>query len=129
MDYPGHDARPLGGRRAVLVDDDRQLLNVMRSLLQDAGCDVIAFDHFSDAKKHLTTDASPDILITDVRLGAFNGLQLALMARLEHPEMTTIVMTGYDDPVLRRDAERAGAVYLVKPVSPESLIDALRARP
>jgi DNA-binding NtrC family response regulator len=123
----GTSRASLRGRHVVLVDDDRQLLEVLALILQDAGCIVTSFDRFQDAKKYLTSGSTPDILVTDVRLGAFNGLQLAVLSKLEHPAMTAVVMTGYDDPVLRRDAEQAGALYLLKPVNHDALIDALAA--
>ena len=56
-----------------------------------------------------------DALITDVRLGAFNGLQLAVMARDTHPEIRVIVFSGFDDPVLRSDAEHIGACIWSSP--------------
>ena len=122
---PAADSYPLAGRRVVVVDDDPPLLEAMSGVLQEAGCAVTAFDRFQDAKQHLTSSGPPDILITDVRLGAFNGLQLALKCKLEHPTMVTVVMTGYDDPVLRKDAETSGAFYLIKPVPPDTLISLL----
>ena len=116
------DTHPLAGRRAVVVDDDPSLLEALSSVLKEAGCAVTAFDRFQDAKQYLATKEPPDILITDVRLGAFNGLQLALKSKLEHPSLVAVVMTGFDDPVLRRDAEMSGAHYLLKPVRPDALI-------
>jgi two-component system response regulator YesN len=69
-----------------------------------------------------------DVLITDVRLGAFNGLQLAVLARDQNPEIQLIVFSGFDDPVLRQEAERLGAVYLVKPVTSRQLLELIRNR-
>jgi DNA-binding NtrC family response regulator len=116
----------LHGRRVVLVDDDNSLLRVLRTGLEHAGCEVRAFDRFDDAKKHLAT-ATPDILITDVRLGGSNGLHLVVMSKLAHPEMLAVVMTGYDDIVLKKDAEAAGAHYVVKPILVADLVDLLVA--
>jgi two-component system response regulator YesN len=72
-------------------------------------------------------DQTLDALITDVRLGAFNGLQLAVMARDIQPNIQVIVFSGFDDPVLRADAERIGATYLVKPVPSSYLIQLLQS--
>jgi two-component system response regulator GlrR len=117
---------PLHGRQVVLVDDDASLLRVLRTGLEHAGGEVRAFDRFEDAKKYLTT-SKPDILITDVRLGGSNGLHLVVMSKLAHPEMIAVVMTGYDDVVLKKDAEAAGAHYVVKPLLVADLIDLLAA--
>ena len=75
---------------------------------------------FDEAKQHIAT-VRPDIVITDVRLGAFNGLQLAILARDVRPDAQVIVISGFDDPVLKEDARRIGATYLVKPVGGRAL--------
>jgi DNA-binding NtrC family response regulator len=112
----------LSGRRVVLVDDDDALLRVLTTGLELNGCVVTAFDRFEDAKKHLAT-AVPDILITDVRLGGSNGLHLVVMSKIKHPEMTAVVMTGFDDVVLKKDAEAVGAHYVVKPILVADLVE------
>ena len=55
--------------------------------LASAGCDVVSFTRFDDAKHHLMS-AALDILITDLRLGAFNGLQLVGRAKSRWPGIT-----------------------------------------
>lgn len=65
------------------------------------------------------------MLLTDVRLGAFNGLQLAVIARDAHPEMQIIVFSGFDDPVLREEAGHLGATYVVQPVTSSDLLKLL----
>jgi hypothetical protein len=54
------------------------------------------------------TDDHFDALITDVRLGADNELHLIARAG---PWMTKIAMSAFLDPVIRRDAEQAGARF------------------
>jgi two-component system nitrogen regulation response regulator GlnG len=115
---------PHGIRHVVVVDDDESLLRVVATGLEHAGCVVTAFNRFDDAKKYLAS-AAPDILISDVRLGGSNGLHLIVMSKLRHPEMTAVVMTGYDDVVLKKDAEAAGAHYVVKPILIADLLDLL----
>jgi DNA-binding response OmpR family regulator len=57
----------------------------------------------------------PALLISEVRLGEFNGLHLMIRARLEHPAMRAILLDRSPDAVLEADAHRHGAVYLVNP--------------
>ena len=111
-------------KHVLIVDDDEAVLNVFAGILRLAGHQVTSFNQFEKAKAYLAT-AKPDVLISDVRLGAFNGLQLVVFAKLQHPEMIAIVLTGYDDPVLRAEAAHAGAVYLVKPIDAERLLAAI----
>jgi two-component system response regulator YesN len=110
------------------VDDDLNLLEAMQRSLKDVVQTVVACETFEKARQVLK-DQSFDGLVTDVRLGAFNGLQLAVMARDMYPDMRLIVFSGFDDPVLRADAEQIGAVYLVKPVASPELLKHLEQMP
>ena len=108
-------------RRVVVVDDDPSLLLLMERWLTSAGYEVEVYNEFKSARARLVAQ-TPDVLITDVRLGAFNGLHLVVIAKQARPEMTAIVLTGFEDHVLQHDAISAGAEFLLKPVSAERLL-------
>ena len=105
--------------RILVVDDNEIYLGGIKELLEEAGYDTFVATTFDDAKVELR-DHAPDLLILDVRLGAFNGLQLISTGRVRIP---AIVVTGFDDPVLRADASGFGASYMVKPVPPAELLE------
>ncbi len=111
--------------RILIVDDDASLLDVLQRAFQNAGAEVVAHSTFEGARRALHDEVF-DALLTDVRLGAFNGLQLAVISRDAHPEIRVIVFSGFDDPVLRSEAERVGATYVVKPVTTEILLELVR---
>lgn len=113
-------------RRVMLVDDDRSVLQLIEEWLTAAGYDVEVFTQFEAALWRMK-DGMPDVLITDVRLGAFNGLQLVVYAKMVAPSLTAIVLTGFEDPVLRKDTQAAGGHYLLKPVSATDIMSVLRA--
>src|SRR5262245_49136480 len=112
--------------RVLIVDDDNGLLEAMQRSLRDSVKAVVACTSFEKARQVLR-DQPFDALITDVRLGAFNGLQLAVMAKDMYPDMRLVVFSGFDDPVLRADAEAIGAVYLVKPVASSEILRQLES--
>jgi DNA-binding NtrC family response regulator len=114
-----------GRRRTLIVDDDPSLLDALESAFREAGEDTVACASFPDARRALQTGQF-NALITDVRLGEFNGLQLAFMARETFPEVVVIVFSAFDDPVLRVEAEHLEAIYLVKPVSSSTLLELVR---
>ena len=105
-------------RRILVVDDDEAIRSWMGRLLGDAGYTVLTVSTVEEGKKVLAAE-KPDLLITDVRMGAFNGLQLVATNPSPIP---TIVVTGHDDPVVEADARRMGAEFLLKPVSPPDLV-------
>src|SRR5262245_20725622 len=111
--------------KILIVDDDPSLLEALERSFIEAGEDVVAHDSFEEARRVLQTTRF-DALITDVRLGAFNGLQLAVIGRDTYPDIRLIVFSGFDDPVLRTEAEHAVASYMVKPVTGARLLEVLR---
>ena len=108
-------------KSVLVVDDDRQVLKYLTELLRESGYDTVTCERFSDAKTLLST-TRPDLLLTDIRLGAYNGLQLAIFAQSRHPGIPIIVLTGYEDPTLRKEASASGATFLVKPVKRAELV-------
>ena len=84
-------------------------------LLKDSGHEVIFAPGFEAAIRKLDQIA-PDLLITDVRLGGFNGLHLVMRSQSSRPKMRSILLDRVHDPVVALDAERQGAVYLGGPL-------------
>ena len=113
-------------RKILVVDDDPALLDAIERSFVTAGETVVASGTFQEARRNLMTQ-SFDVLLTDVRLGAYNGLQLAVLARDLAPDIQVIVFSGFDDPVLRADATRMGATYLVKPVTASRILEVIRS--
>lgn len=110
--------------KVLVVDDDDATRLGLAELLDAAGYLTRAGATFEEGLRMLRADP-PDLLITDVRLGAYNGLQLILSSSRPVP---AIVITGFDDPVLEADARRQGADYVLKPVSPQVILDMVRRR-
>jgi DNA-binding NtrC family response regulator len=94
------------------------------STLTSAGLTVISTDSFSRARAYVTSEP-PAVLVTAVRLGAYNGLHLALLARSMRPEISMVVTSCVPDRVLERDAHALGAVFSLKPMTKEELFAAL----
>lgn len=109
--------------KILIVDDDRATRVGLATLLADAGYDTVTASSVPTAMRALAHE-QPDLLIVDIRLEDYNGLQLVAMAPMPLP---AIVVTGFADPALEADARRLGADYLLKPVSPPALL-ALIAR-
>jgi DNA-binding response OmpR family regulator len=110
--------------RVLIVDDDEVYLEGMKELLEEAGYVIDLASTFDEGKQRLR-EHTPDLLIIDVRLGAFNGLQLISTGRVRIP---AIVVTGFDDTVLRADADGFGASYVVKPIKPAALLELIEQK-
>lgn len=97
----------------LLVEPATDTRALLANMLRAAGCTVFEAIDFQHAKQAF--DASPpDVLITELRLGAYNGLHLVLRARLTRASITAIVTARAADPVLQREAEQLHASFVVK---------------
>jgi ActR/RegA family two-component response regulator len=108
----------------VVEDDDAARAGLIR-LIGSRGHEVFAAATFEDGKRLLKMH-HPDVLITDIRLGAFNGLQL-LLGDSEHTQ--AIVATAFSDHVLEAEARKLGAHFLLKPIVPAMLLDLIDELP
>lgn len=109
-------------RTILVVDPDPTTRQRAVALLQGAGYCVTGTGKYSDAK-HCIISTPPQLVLTDVRLGAFNGLQLIVRGRINRPDMAAILTDQSLDRVLEVEAGCQHAVYLPKPFSPEVLLD------
>jgi two-component SAPR family response regulator len=80
---------------------------------------------YSGAIQYLATH-TPDILITDIRLGKENGWELAKQARAHQPNLQIIVVTGNANH-LDADADYWRLPVFLKPFDPELLVTYLRS--
>ena len=100
--------------RILILDDDSAVAELYATALRLANCEVEVCTDFQHARLRLTQQ-QPDALLTDVRVGEFNGVQLALLFRSQNPAGPLVVVSGHDDIVIRREVEKLGGVLLLKP--------------
>ncbi len=111
--------------KILVVDDAPAVRRMLTELLDGAGYDVLSAGTFEEGKQ-LADAGNPDLMLIDIRLGDYNGLQLAVRERVNHPGRPVIVMTGHSDPVLEAEARRHGAEFVEKPLHPSRLIEMIR---
>jgi signal transduction histidine kinase len=126
-------ARRRNGLRLLLVDDNADVLEAMRALLELGGHAVTALGD-PRAALALPDDYTPDIALLDIGLPGLNGYELlaALRARPGCADTDFIALSGYGQPEHRARALSAGfCAHLVKPPAPAelaALLDALAQR-
>jgi len=92
----------------------------MERWLRRAGFETECASTFETARPRLTV-GSPDVLISDVYLGEYNGLHLAIVGRDRRPNLVAIVI-GPPDPFLAKEAGHHGATYLNEPATEDALL-------
>jgi DNA-binding response OmpR family regulator len=106
---------------SLVVDSDPVQLAATVLVVRSLGYVAITAGSFEEARKHLLATEALDLLIADIRLGPFNGLQLAFRARALHPSVRVIVTDRTFDPTLEAETTRVGGAYLARPFTPEDL--------
>jgi DNA-binding NtrC family response regulator len=109
---------------ALVVEPDLRNLLLVLSTLSTLGVDATVAENFRDAKSVIAT-TRPALLLTSVKLHEFNGLHLVMRGRAAWPHLPSIVTTGMDDVVLRREAEELGATFIALPISSEEMAAAI----
>jgi DNA-binding response OmpR family regulator len=94
-------------QHVVIVAQNPALATALLSWLGSAGYELAIVTTFAAAKALL--DTKPSLLISELKLGEYNGLHLALKARAVG---IPAIIVGPQDPVLQKDADELGATYL-----------------
>ncbi len=107
--------------RILLVDDDANIRDTAKDILEDAHYAIVTASDGAEAMREIAQ--SPfQLLIVDFNLPDGSGMDLAKKARLALPLAKIILLTG--DSTLDRSQIDSSTVYdyLVKPVDPTHLL-------
>ncbi len=116
-------SRAKGVGRVLVVDDEPLLLRSMRRILEADGQQVILASDPGDLDA-LLDDATLDVVLLDLFMGAVNGLDVLDRLKRDRPEVEVVVMTGQASVQSAVGCMRRGAFdYLEKPFD-----DVLRVR-
>jgi two-component system, LuxR family, response regulator FixJ len=110
----------------LIVDDDADVRDSLRALLESADYSVREFD---SAKAVLAdpTFSAGSCLIADIRMPDMDGLQLQEELTRRLSRLPVIVITGHGDVPLAVRAMKAGAVdFLEKPFDGELMLESVR---
>jgi len=114
-------------RRVLLVDDNQDVLQGLRALLEVGGHEVQAV---ADPASALRASASfvPDLAILDIGLPGMDGYELAIELRRKpgYGNTRLVALSGYGQPADQARSRAAGfAAHLVKPITPAQLYSLL----
>ena len=107
--------------RILLVDDEQNILEIMKMALQDEGYDVVSTTKPKEAL-NLIQNAPFDALITDIKMAEMDGITLLRKVKERYPEMVVILITAYASIETAIQSLREGAAdYIMKPFRIEEL--------
>ncbi|MCD8217060.1 MAG: response regulator, partial [Clostridiales bacterium] len=115
--------------RLLLLDDEEFVLKGIQRVydLPSYGFEVVgAFSNPLKALEQLE-ELKPDLVITDVKMPAMDGLEFADEAKKRNPGVEVVILSGYDDFSYAQAAVRLGVSdYLLKPIKKDDFIAMLR---
>jgi two-component system, NtrC family, response regulator HydG len=108
--------------KVLVVDDQRNMRSTLSLMLRDAGFDVVEA-HDGDHACDLVGADSFDLVLTDLKMGATDGIQVLRHAKEAAPLTEVIVMTAYGTIESAVEAIRLGAHdYIQKPFTEQELL-------
>ncbi|MBS0640231.1 MAG: PAS domain S-box protein [Proteobacteria bacterium] len=115
--------------RLLLVDDEPDVLRVLRLHLTQRGCDVVLASDGAQALAMIEAGLRVDGLITDLSMPGMDGIALIHAVHQRWPGLPAVLVTGYAEVGvgLAIDGATSGAYSLLrKPVTGSQLIDRIR---
>jgi two-component system, OmpR family, alkaline phosphatase synthesis response regulator PhoP len=115
--------------RILVVDDDKQIVRLLETYLQDSGFNVLTALNGDDALRAVRRDR-PDLVVLDIQLPAHDGWEITRRIRAdEHLAATPILMltARVEDTDKILGLELGADDYLTKPFNPREVVARVRA--
>jgi len=111
--------------RVIIADDEYDIRAGLKRIIdwKEHGFVIVGEAGDGEEALELYLAEKPNLLITDIKMPAMNGLELTRKVKERNPDAKIIILSGYDDFAYARDAIRYGVnSYLLKPIDPVELI-------
>ncbi len=108
----------------LLVEDDTNTRFGLAEILTSEGYDVVLAEDAEEALEKV--DWETDLLLSDLQLPGISGLALWNQSRQRYPELVSIIMTAFNTPENKLQAEDSGVFsFLNKPLNIDQLLSAI----
>lgn len=113
------------GFKVLLVDDDRQVVDLLSRVCSPVGCICATAQDGEQALESIRTDP-PELVIADIRMPRLSGVGLAEAMRGLGLDIPIVFITGYAEYALLSQAIRMQPLgFLEKPFKPQELLTLL----
>jgi CheY-like chemotaxis protein len=115
------------GRRVLVIDDEPDIVYMVKVILRSAGCDVATASGVKEGIAMIEAE-EPDLILLDLRLTDGDGMEVleSLRARGKTDSIPVIILSAHATPATSEKALAAGARgYITKPFIAGQLVDAV----
>jgi DNA-binding NarL/FixJ family response regulator len=98
--------------KTILVEDNSLFRQLVKDHLQDQfpSMDIIEAANGVEAFQKIGAHP-PNLIFMDIRLPGENGLELTRKIKTDYPDVIVVILTSYDLPEYREEANRCQADY------------------
>ena len=123
---PVKRAETWGSGTILLVEDEDMVRAVAERALTRQGYTVLTANDGEQGLEVLAAHDGIDLLISDVVMPNMDGPAMVARARVSHPHLPVLFMSGYAEEQLRKSIDIANVAFLPKPFSVNQLAQAAR---
>ncbi|WP_353717889.1 sigma-54 dependent transcriptional regulator [Dyadobacter sp. 676] len=109
-------------KKIVVVDDEADICFLLKRFLSKNDFIVETAQNGKDGLA-LIESISPDLVMTDFRLGDITGTELLMAIKSKRPNVPVLIITGYSDIKVAVNVMKLGAYdYITKPLFPDEIL-------
>jgi DNA-binding NarL/FixJ family response regulator len=116
--------------RLLLADDQKLFVESLKRVIESEAPDIRIVGIANDGREAvaMAKALSPDLVLMDIRMPTMDGVEALQAILRETPDLLIVMLTTYSDDSYVYNALRLGARgYLLKDMSPERLVEAIRS--
>lgn len=114
--------------KAIIADDEKKVCQMIQKLIDwdSLGYEVVGIAHSGPDAYELINIHQPEVVITDIRMPGFGGIELVKKIKENGLSPNFIIISGYKHFEYAHDAIKYGVEnYLLKPIDQQELVETL----
>ncbi|QNK40050.1 response regulator [Caproicibacter fermentans] len=114
--------------KVIIADDEDKVCQLIRNLVdwRELDMEIAGIAHNGVEALDMVRELSPDLMITDIRMPGYDGIEMIRRARGLSENLSFIIISGYQHFEYAQDAIKYGVGdYLLKPIKREDLMASL----